>query len=235
MRTFSPRVFVLAALTMTLAAPVAADWLVTSDGLRIETRGPWEVQDKLVVFTSANGALTSLRLSEVDLEASRSATAAAAAPKPTSQPSKPQKPREVFVLTDADVGHVRPEPTMAERPTQDAPDESEAEDPADRLVVATWAPRDVDDGVALRGQIANVSSEIAASIEVVAVFRDAEGELLLRQPAMLSTTTLKPGQRSEFQVHSTDLFGYSTVDFEVDHFALLRQDVDEVDEDPASR
>ena len=35
------------------AAPAAADWLVTRDGGRVETKGPWKVKGKLVVFTRA--------------------------------------------------------------------------------------------------------------------------------------------------------------------------------------
>jgi len=43
----------LTALVLALALPAAAraDWLVTTEGGRVETRGPWEVKGKLVVFT----------------------------------------------------------------------------------------------------------------------------------------------------------------------------------------
>ena len=46
-------------------APASADWLVTLDGDRIETQGPWSIQGKLVVFTSPGGGLSSLRLADI--------------------------------------------------------------------------------------------------------------------------------------------------------------------------
>ena len=91
-----------------LAAPGRADWLLTRDGARIETRGPWTVKGKLVVFTLASGTLSSLRTTEVDLEASAQSTAEAqaraAAPPAAEKPA--EKPPPVLVLTDADVEHV---------------------------------------------------------------------------------------------------------------------------------
>src|SRR3954466_7306493 len=79
-----------------------AGWRVTRDGGRVETKGPWQMKGKLVVFTRADdGALASLRASEVDLDASTKATAdakvQAAAPPP---PVAPQK--KLAVLTDKD-------------------------------------------------------------------------------------------------------------------------------------
>jgi mycoredoxin len=105
--------FAAAVVSLLLAAGAArADWLVMADGTRVETRGEWAVKGKLVVFTGAAGALASLRLSEVDLEASRAATAAAAeearrAREAAAKPDPPAaRPGPVLVLTDADVGHV---------------------------------------------------------------------------------------------------------------------------------
>ena len=57
--------------------PVAAqaDWLVLQTGLRIETKGPWTVKGKQVVYTSTDKVLRSMRLSEIDLPASTRASA----------------------------------------------------------------------------------------------------------------------------------------------------------------
>lgn len=60
-----------------VAGDVGADILVTREGDRIETDGPWKVNGRQVVFTAANGRLSSMRLSQVDLEASEEATALA--------------------------------------------------------------------------------------------------------------------------------------------------------------
>ncbi len=57
-----------------LAPAVAADWLVTQEGARVETKGPWKVKGRTVVFTSSKGRLSSMRLAEVDLDASAAAT-----------------------------------------------------------------------------------------------------------------------------------------------------------------
>ena len=86
------------------ATGVNADWLVTRAGERVETEGRWQVKGRMVVFTRPGGTLASLRLSEVDLEASRQATAEAAEATPP-MPSTAQAPRRsTRVITNADVG-----------------------------------------------------------------------------------------------------------------------------------
>src|SRR6476661_7310749 len=91
-------------------APAAADWLVTREGGRIETRGAWKVKNQLVVFTLPNGTLSSLRLSEIDLAASEKATEKAKAPPAPSVPApsatETGKPRTV--LTDVSVRQSKP-------------------------------------------------------------------------------------------------------------------------------
>ena len=103
---------VLLALGLAGGPPAAADWIVTTDGERIETRGPWEVRGRLVVLTRTNGELASMRLSNVDLEASRRATEeaarAAAAPSSETEPTTTEAPRRSkIVLTDDDFTTLR--------------------------------------------------------------------------------------------------------------------------------
>ncbi len=65
------KIVALALLLAFLSAPVAsADVLVTKEGARVETQGPWEVRGRQVIFTTPKGVLSSMRLAEVDLEAS---------------------------------------------------------------------------------------------------------------------------------------------------------------------
>ena len=86
------------------ATPAQADWLVTKEGARIETRGPWELRGRIIVFTLPNGTLSSIRESEIDLEASHDATEAANRPaEPAPEPEAEPKP-SVLSITDADVG-----------------------------------------------------------------------------------------------------------------------------------
>lgn len=103
------RPWVVAALVALGCLPARADWLLTCDGKVIETRGAWEVRGKLVRFTTPTGTLSSIRVEELDLEASRTETErrkAPPAPAPAPPPTAPKKP--VLVLTDADVKHVDP-------------------------------------------------------------------------------------------------------------------------------
>lgn len=53
-----------------LPVAAAADWLAFKDGTTTETKGPWKIQGRRVVFTSLSGTLTAARLDEIDLAAS---------------------------------------------------------------------------------------------------------------------------------------------------------------------
>jgi hypothetical protein len=63
-------------LALLLATPASADWLILRNGTRIETLGPWTEKGRQVVYTTvAERRLVSLRGSDVDLPASRQASA----------------------------------------------------------------------------------------------------------------------------------------------------------------
>ncbi len=213
------------ALALALAAAgslAEAAWLVTDDGTKIETRGPWQVRDGLVVFTTADGVLASMRVSKCDLEASREATAAAALAATRQEPSPPPPPprRPVLVLTDADVGHVSPEPVPDEQEVPEEP-EAAAPAPAGSVAVSGWQPKDEENGVSLTGMVSNDSANVAGNIRLVAVFRDADGDPIEKRPAVLSASTLAPGQKAQFKVPAFGLFAYSSVDFDLQHFEIL--------------
>ena len=79
---------VLALLLVALAgAPALSEVLVTVDGDRIETQGPWEVKGRRIQFTDVHGTLRSLSRSAVDLEASEAASAPAPEPAPPAAPA----------------------------------------------------------------------------------------------------------------------------------------------------
>ncbi|MCP3957354.1 MAG: glutaredoxin family protein [bacterium] len=88
-----------------LTPPAGADWLVTREDVAIETDGPWKVKGRVVIYTDTRSTLSSLRLDEIDLEASEAATANRAAPADAVvQPPAVDEPREpVMVLTNADI------------------------------------------------------------------------------------------------------------------------------------
>lgn len=87
------------AVALLSAGVLQADSLVLRDGSHIETRGPYEVQGRRVVFTDHRGQLSALRLEEVDLEASRKLAEA-----PPAAPTEPKtQPKPVLTLTNKDV------------------------------------------------------------------------------------------------------------------------------------
>lgn len=85
------------------AGLASADWLVTTDGELIETRGAWRVEGSRVVFAAANGTLTAVRASSIDFPATEAYAAELAAP--VVAPPAPAEP--VLVLTERDVPRVR--------------------------------------------------------------------------------------------------------------------------------
>lgn len=69
------RSFLAFGLALLVSGPLAGEWLVLKTGVRIETKGPWELKGRQVRFTTAKTRqLQMLPVDEVDLEASRTAT-----------------------------------------------------------------------------------------------------------------------------------------------------------------
>jgi hypothetical protein len=99
-----PAAAICGAALLAGATLASADWLVTTDGGLIETRGPWRIEGSRVIFASANGTLTAVRASSIDFQATEDYAAELAAPAPAAPPV-PAEP--VLVLTDRDVPRVR--------------------------------------------------------------------------------------------------------------------------------
>ncbi len=218
---------VAALLPVWLATPAAADWLVLRDGSRVETRGPWEVKGKLVVFTTADGQLASLRLAEVDADASREATADAARPRPEVAPAPPPPPRQaVLVLTDADVrrapaagdagGGGDNGDNVEQGDGGDAPTPRPSLPPGERLVVSEWQEEPLTDGEGLRltGTLRNRGAEAATGVRLTALLFDPEGSLLATGEAQLSTANVMPGRQVRFAIDFPGVFAMSAVRFE---------------------
>jgi hypothetical protein len=109
-----------AMLLLVCSGAANADWLVTVEGDRIETRGPWRVEGSRVVFEAANGALTAVRASTIDFEATDAYAAKLAAPRPEVVAPRVEP---VLVLTESDVPRARAvEPPLAEGADDDAED-----------------------------------------------------------------------------------------------------------------
>lgn len=198
------------------ATAAAADLLVTHEGATVETRGAWEVKGRQVVFTLPNGTLSSLRLDEVDLEASASATAEAR--KPPAEPAPPEpvkRPPPVMVLTNADVrsGAAPPPPGGAggEEAESAAPgSEPDAPEPADasgdggrdvEIQLLTWKaqPSDTVAGLEIVGTLRNVGTDPAAKVEVGVTIPGENGETLFETTAFIRSTGLAPGRHTNFR------------------------------------
>lgn len=210
---------ITAAMFAGLAAPVAADWLVTLDGGRVETRGAWKVKGKLVVFTRADGQLASLRITDVDWAASERATAEAAEPKKVEEKKAPPEPREPrWVLTDS---NFRPAPPAK------APEEKPAEEEADAagrprvpVTLEAWERRNLRDGLEIAGTLRNPGNEIAAEVGVTVRLYDETGKLVATGEGRIAAPSIGPGAAAAFRATFTGVYTYAEAKFDVRGFGL---------------
>lgn len=214
------------ALAAALLVPAAADWLVTRDGTTIETAGPWRVENRLVVFERPDGTYASMRLTEVDLEASerltRELAEKARAPKPAPPPPKPVVAR----LTEKELPPMADRPAPATEPagsgegaagqgaTPGAAGGGEAR-PAESLQVVSW--RDVSGtegaGLELVGDVRNVTASTALDVVVTVVLLDEEGEEVETARALLTTSALPPGGTAGFRASFPGRFHAAGIEF----------------------
>lgn len=217
------------AVVVALAAPAAADWLVTRDGGRVETKGPWKVKGKLVIFTRASesakgaeGQLASLRVNDIDWAASERATAEAAeaAQKlPEPENDSPEPPKESrWVLTDSDFRQPAPSPEPAKEP------EAEETDAAGRprvpVVLEGWERTSLPDGLEIAGTLRNPGNEIAAEVGVTVRLYDETGALVATSEGRIGTPAVGPGATTAFRAGFPGVFTYAEAKFDVRGYGL---------------
>ncbi|HYH45694.1 MAG TPA: hypothetical protein VEG34_08405 [Thermoanaerobaculia bacterium] len=213
-------VFVSVALAAVLAGTgqVRADWLVTSEGARVETRGPWEVRGKLVVFTAPDGTLASVRLSTVDLEASRRVTAEALRPKP-AQAAAPARRKSVTSITDKDFPKVPRAAAPAEggAAAPAAASSAAAPAPTRAVVVENWQQQEraEGDGIEILGVLRNQSPDIATELGLTVSTLDETGATTATAEASLTSTTLEPRGTINFQAFLPGVFTFASANFDV--------------------
>jgi hypothetical protein len=196
--------FALAILTP--SEPAVADWLVTSDGTRIETEGPWEVRQGMVVFSRADGSLASMRLSDVDVDASGSEGPPSEPGRPAADP-KPANPEPILVLTNRDIPRAQ---TESLPPSDDrGANPGRGDRRGKRLTVTAWTVVESDAGepVEIVGRLSNVGQRPAKRLGLVLIFLDRRGEEVGNGRAHLDDTDLRPGESTLFQLpldHPTD-------------------------------
>ena len=189
------------------APPAGADWLITRDGARVETAGPWQVKGKLVVFADPRGVLASLRLAEVDLEASAAATAAAKESTKEKAPAAPAAPRRaVWVLTDADVAPAADAGGGTAETAGGGADgasatESVAGASANGFSVTSWdRTTDPDSGeAAVTGQLRNDGERSAPAPPLQVSVFDEIGKELATAPAVFESPDIPPEQAVSFR------------------------------------
>ncbi|MEM7582398.1 MAG: hypothetical protein AAF560_03380 [Acidobacteriota bacterium] len=219
-----------------LPSPVAGDWLVLHDGTRIETSGPWKVKGRQVVYTGTNGALSALRLADVDLEASEAATNAPTETTTSQQPAPESRRQSVLVLTNDDIKPAAqptaPEASEAEAATDDSEAALENQGPVE---LVTWNSRESTDveGLEIHGTIQNRGEDIAAGIVVQVSVTDENGEPLMDTKAFLQRASLGPGQSGNFKALLPGvytLFEDPTIRLSSDQFSIQGPDRNEDDE-----
>jgi hypothetical protein len=221
---------------LVLPGTVGADWLVTREGARMEIQGHWQVKGKLVVFTRTDGTLASLRLSEVDLEASERLTAeaveaavAAETEEATRQAApEPEKKKSKFVLTDADFR--KPEaPPAAEGEEGKAqtvtPEGQEVGESASQetVVVGSWrqAARTEGDGLDIFGVLQNTGNELATDVALTVELFAETGEQLGTSQAVLSAPGIRPNASITFRAAFPNVFTFSEARFNVRSRGLI--------------
>jgi hypothetical protein len=203
-----------------------ADWLVTREGGRLEIKGTWKEKGKLVIFTLPDGTLSSMRTEQVDLEASRAATADAVAEAERKATEAAQeaveKPRKksIISLTDKDFKKAAPPEEEAGADGKDKADPAKTSSPsANGVQVVNWerVPNEkvTSDGLELTGSLRNGGEEQATDIQVMANLYDEVGTLVGKVPAQLSKPTLGPGESTPFSIAAPGLYSFSAVRFDV--------------------
>ena len=229
--------WLMAAAALAAAAPAGADWLVMRDGARVETKGPWTEQGAMIVFHTANGTLSSVRLRDADLDASREATEKAKLPPPPA-PAPPVAKKPAIVITDADLERSEPAPTAgsptaaaspaAESTAADAASSSAAAPSSpeaaktERLQISDWH-QDLDasrTGVVVVAQLRNTSPDVVGNIQVTAKLLDEAGAVVATAEALLGSNALRPGQQTALRASFPGVHTFSDVSFETRELAL---------------
>lgn len=184
-------------LALLMAGSAPADVLVMRDGSRVETEGPWEVKGRQILFKAPNGALSSIRASEVDLEASRAATDFKPPPPPPPPAAAEERPEPVLVLTNKDIPQASTEEEEA-----DGTEEGPAKSPGERepVQVVNWKKAQGSGGMEIRGTLRNTGRDIAANISLEVKVNDEEGNVAETAAGFLQSRSLVAGQSTTFRV-----------------------------------
>jgi len=221
--------------------PATADWLVTRGGDRIETDGPWEIKEKLVVFTLPGGGLSSLQLVDVDLDASKRLVGSEKEREgPITQVEAEEETRTpILVLTDADVSHVDPATGYTDEEVEESTAEARGQRAAAAttggggLAVADWSQSFDDgiDGVVVTGSLENRGAESQTDITMRVTLYSTSGVLAGRAAATLEATVLAAGRSTSFRATFPGIVGFDRPEFQVASAPLAAREEPEDEDD----
>jgi hypothetical protein len=194
-----------------------ADWLVTRDGAKIETRGPWRVEGKRVLFTLPTGTLSSLRLDQVDLDHSALETERARASiAEAARPSPPPKREPVLRLTDKDLPPV-PVDEEGMPIAKESAKTSEAATSSSSVEVANWerAETPTGDGIELFGTVRNKGQTSVTSPKMLVALYGEDGRLLATGDGQINAVALPPEGTAQFRAVFPGVYDFSSVKFDI--------------------
>jgi hypothetical protein len=194
-------------------SPARADWLVTHEGGKVETRGPWQVKGKLVVFARAgDGSLASLRATEVDLDASAKLTAEAkveaAAPPAVEVPKK-----KLAVLTDQNFRKTAP---AAPADGKAAPDNKKPAAASGPLTVGSWkrSQSPEGDGLVIEGTLHNSTGDMLINSAVEVQLYNEVGDRVGTAQGLLTSTSVQPNGSVDFRASFPGVFTFADIKFQ---------------------
>lgn len=212
----------VAVVLLSAPAPATADWLVMNDGTRVETAGPWEQRGGLLVFDLPGGTLSSVRASEVDLEASRQATEIAARPpEPVAEPEPAPKPKAKYVYTEKELPPVSRLVVESSSPEAEGAATAGTGDTAAggdaRLQVTEWDVTTPDelDGSRVVGRIRNVGDELLTSVAMEVRAFSASGANVGRVLADITPGPVAPDRVIDFSADFPAIYGITAVKFDL--------------------
>jgi hypothetical protein len=204
------------AVAVLLATGAArADWLVTRDGARLETKGAWKVDGRRVLFTLPNGTLSTMRTDEIDLDQSALVTTQAKEAPAVPVPAIPAKKEPVLRLTEKDIPPMGGLGDEAEGGKEGKEGKSSGSE-VSALEVISWEKTDDTSGEGLEifGTLKNGSPNIITAPSLLVAIYDADGGLLATNGGEVNAPQIEPGKTANFRVAFPGVPDFATAKFE---------------------
>ena len=213
-RALLPLVATFAFLCAFFWAPaLEADWLITQNGERIETKGPFKVEGRRVLYTRPNDTLAAVRLSEIDLEATERYAEELRNPRPKAKKKTRSNQDSKLVLDGSNVSRFK---APRVRPGEAAADAQTG------VVVSSW--KEVNDAgyeLEVRGTVVNNTAAYASNVEIRATAYDESGKALETLTARPQKRLLGQGESTTFYVKFPGIFMTNDMTFEVKHQGVV--------------